>query len=974
MPMPAPSAPGLPTGTVTFLFTDIEGSTRLWEQHPTAMQQALYRHDVLLRIAIEANRGYVFKTVGDAFCAAFPTPTDALAAALSAHRALNAENWEETSPLKIRVGLHTGAAQERDGDYFGPAVNRVARLQAAGHGQQTLLSLPTYELIRDHLPAGVELRDLGERRLKDLIRPERIYQLVAVDLPSEFPPLKTLDYRPNNLPAQPTPLVGREKELDDLHRLVRRDHARLITLTGPGGIGKTRLALHAVADLLDDFQEGVWFVELGTILETNLVMSTIAQTLGVKEVGGQALIDTLKAFLKEKQLLLVLDNFEQVAKAAPQISQLLASCPQLTVLVTSRMPLRVRGEKEFPVSPLQFPDPTHSPSHDNLTRYDAVRLFVDRAIDVKPDFEITRETAPVVAEICMRLDGLPLAIELAAARIRLFPPHMLLSRLSNRLKVLTGGARDLPSRQQTLRNTIEWSYDLLDEGEKQLFRRAAVFQGGGTFEALEAVCAPKGTPYHDGQLERNVLEGIDSLVSQSLLQQRNGRDGEPRFWMLETIHEYAREKLNESEDARALQKEHALYFMLLAEEAEPYLTGPKQTEWLGRLEDEHDNLRAALRWARSEFWGVRAGDEQTWEEKQPGGEAAKVLDIWLRIAGALWRFWHTRGYLSEGREQLASALSLVGTQYQLRNAEPGEIVTEGSTLHSRYLVYAKTLNGAGYLAWRQGDYAAAGSLYEQSLAIRRKLGDKRGIALSLNNLGLLAWNQGDPEAAHTLHKESLAIRRKSGDRWGIAASLTNLGILAHEQGDYTGARLLYEEALDIQRELGDKHSMAAILNNLADAVRETGDPAVARSIHEEGLAIRRELGDKWGIGSSLLNLGEVVRELGDYASARLYLEEGLEIKRELGDKMSVAWCLEGLASVDRLQGKEGRSARLWAAAEALRETIGSPLPPNMLPFHNQELTTLRNQLGDKVFEEALAEGWAMSMEQAIEYALDERRQ
>jgi len=412
-----------PTGTVTFLFTDIEGSTKLWENNAPAMQAALARHDDLLRSAIEEHDGYVFKTVGDAFCCAFTTVPVALETALEIQRRLISSEWEEIGPLRVRMALHTGAAEERDGDYFGPPLNRVARLMSAAHGAQVLLSLPAQELVRDQLPAGTSLRDLGEHRLKDLFRPERVYQLLAPGLPSEFPPLRTLDTYRNNLPLQPTPLIGREKEVSEVCDLLRHDETRLLTLTGPGGIGKTRLALQAAADLLDDFPDGTFFAQLATLTEAELLLPAVAETLGVREIGEQPLDESLKDYLSERRLLLVLDNFEQVLEAAPQVTELLAGAPGLKVLATSRTPLGLYGEKEYAVPPLSVPDVRHLPDLKSISQYDAVRLFIERAKSAKVDFELTNESAPAVAEICVRLDGLPLAIELAAARIKMLPPR-----------------------------------------------------------------------------------------------------------------------------------------------------------------------------------------------------------------------------------------------------------------------------------------------------------------------------------------------------------------------------------------------------------------------------------------------------------------------------------------------------------------------------------------------------------------------
>src|ERR1700674_512237 len=458
----------LPTGTITFLFTDIEGSTRLWERHHAAMQQALAHHDAILRDAIESNDGYLVKTTGDGAHAAFAIAADAIAASLAAQRALTAHAWGELS-FRSRMAMHSGAAEQRGGDDYGPALNRAARLMEAGHGGQILLSLATEELVRDHLPAEVALRDMGERRLKDLIRPERVFQVIASDLRADFPPLKTLDARPNNLPAQTTPFIGREKEIRAIKEQLSNANVRLLTLSGVGGAGKTRLALQAAADMVDDFEHGVFCVPLAALSDPALVLQTIAQAFDVREAAGRKLKEQLKDHLREKQMLLVLDNFEQVIDAAPLISDLLAAAPRLKVLVTSREVLRLSGETDYPVPPLALPDLKRLPPLERLAQYEAVALFIERAVAVKPRFGITNENASAVAEICHRLDGLPLAIELAAARTRVLAPQRILAELNHRLTFLRGGARDLPARQKTLHGTIDWSHDLLTGDEQQLF-------------------------------------------------------------------------------------------------------------------------------------------------------------------------------------------------------------------------------------------------------------------------------------------------------------------------------------------------------------------------------------------------------------------------------------------------------------------------------------------------------------------------
>ncbi|MCX6021616.1 MAG: AAA family ATPase, partial [Chloroflexi bacterium] len=595
-----------PVGTVTFLFTDIEGSTRRWDQFPEAMSVALARHDALLRTAIERHDGHVFKTIGDAFCAAFATATDALDAALDAQLEIQAETWGEVGPIRVRMALHTGAAEERDGDYFGPPLNRVARVLSTGYGAQTLLSQTTYDLVRDSLPAGVSLLDMGDHRLKDLQRPERIHQAVHPLLPAEFPPLKSLDSKPNNLPAQPTAIIDRVRELAMALELLRSPQVRVLTFTGPGGAGKTRLALQTGADLLDDFAHGVYFVSLSPITEPDRIAPAIAQALGIPEGAGQTVFRDVAEYLHDRRLLLILDNFEQVVDGAPVVAELLAACPGVKVLNTSRATLRIRGERELPVPPLSLPNVQRLPPPERLSQYGAVALFIERAQAVRPDFAVTNENAPAVAEICWRLDGLPLAIELAAARSKLLLPQAMLARLERRLPLLVGGARDLPARQQTLRNAIAWSWDLLTAEERSLFQRMSAFIDGSSLEASAAVCAD------DPELDRpdadlltylpppELEDGLLSLINNSLMRQEEivlaGGVTETRLVMLSTIREYAQERLVKSGDEGTIQRRHAAYYLALAEAAQPRLGEDRQAEWLDRLEHENENFRAALTW------------------------------------------------------------------------------------------------------------------------------------------------------------------------------------------------------------------------------------------------------------------------------------------------------------------------------------------------------------------------------------------
>lgn len=869
----------IPSGTLTFLFTDIEGSTQLWERQPGAMQAALARHDACVRQAVEARGGYIFKTVGDAFYVAFATAPEALAAALAAQRALQAEAWGLT-PIRVRMALHTGDAETRAGDYFGPALNRVARLLSAGHGGQTLLSLATQELVRDNLPADVSLRDLGAQRLKDLHRPEHVFQLIAPDLPADFPPLRTLDYRPNNLPAQTTPFIGREKEVAAARQRLLQPNVRLLTFTGPGGTGKTRLGLQVAADLLDEFPQGVFFAPLATVSDPALLPSAIAQALGVREVPGQAVLDALKTHLQDKRLLLVLDNFEQVAPAAPCVAELLAAAPHLKLLITSRAVLHLYGEHDFAVPPLTRPDPRHLPSLERLTQYEAVRLFIERAQAVRAGFMVDNANAPAVAEICHRLDGLPLAIELAAAWVRLLTPAAILARLEHRLPMLTGGARDLPARQRTLRGAIDWSYDLLGRAEQALFARLAVFAGGCTLEAAEAVCGdlPEGA---------SMLETLASLVDKSLLQQTEELQGAPRFDMLETIREYAAERLEQAGEAADRRRAQAAYFLALAEAAEGELVGPQQVTWLERLEREHANARAALDWA------LTAG--------APEAERA------LRLSAVLARHWLIRGHWAEGRRWLEQALA----------------ATEGQAPPVR--LQAKALTALASLVGAQGEFAQTLRYQTQALALWREQGDRVGTAACLNNLAVARLNLGDYGQAQALFEESLALHRELGaaGRIGAAMAINNLGYLALQRGDYRQARPLFEEALAVQRSLGHQAGVANVLHNLGRVALGQDDYPGAQRWLEEAVALWRTVGDSNGLAFSLLNLGRVALMMGHFDQARERFQECLELHQALHNRFGVALARVNLGQVALHEGALEDAAVTFAESEAVFREQGN---------------------------------------------------
>jgi predicted ATPase/class 3 adenylate cyclase len=924
-------APEPVTGTVTFLFTDMEGSTRLLQQLGNNYAAVLTTQQQLLRQAFEAHHGRIVDSQGDSFFVAFARAVDAVNAAVKAQQALATYPWPDGSAVRVRIGLHTGEPTVAGERYVGIDVHRAARIGAAGHGGQVLLSQTTRDLVETALPEAVSVRDLGEYRLKDLRHPKRIFQLVIAGLPADFPPLKTLDTLPNNLPLQLTSFIGRERELREVKQLLAE--ARLLTLTGPGGSGKTRLALQVAAESIEQFRDGVFLVALAPITEPGLVVSTIAQTLGIAESSGRSILDSLKEYLQARHMLLFLDNFEQVISAAPHLMELLAACSQLKLLITSREGLRVRGEREYPVPPLALPNLTEQTPLEALSQYAAVKLFIQRAQAIKPDFHVTHETAPAVAEICYRLDGLPLAIELAAARIKLLSPRAMLARLEHRLEFLTSGARDLPIRQQTLRNAIAWSYDLLNEDEQKLFRRLSVFVGGCTLSAVEAVASDRQGGKRGGeQAYGAVLDQLSSLLDKSLLREVESTNGEPRFAMLELLREYGLEQLELSGEPEAVRHRHATFFLALAEQAEASRESADQVYWMNRLEQEHDNLRAALEWSKT---------------------AEGTGEICLRLASTLGLFWEARGYFSEGRERLSSVLS-----------------TE--TAQARTTARARLLARAAELAYRQSDYPATISLAGESLAICREVSDRQGISAALIKLGNAATEVGDYAAAKECLEEALTIWRELKDKHGIARALISFGWAALRSGDYHLANARLEESLALSRELGDTRSIGFELSGLGEVALRQGDYARARRLVEESLELRRQMGNKWGVGVSLGTLGWAAMREGDWDRAVARLGESLDVRREIGDKGGSAWCLERLAEVAMAQGQAEKAVRVFGAAAALRDSIGSVIDSVDQPDYERTVAALQAELGEATFTAAWAEGSTLTLEQAVAYTRDER--
>ncbi len=797
----------LPLGTVTFLFTDIEGSTRLWEEEPVQMGRALARHDEILRSVVSASGGTVFKTIGDAFCASFATAEQAVAAASKAQSALVKEKWAVTNGLRVRMAIHTGPAEFRDEDYFGPPLNRVARLLAAAHGSQIIISAAAQELCRDLLPQGCLLRNLGDHRLKDLGRPETIYQLLGPDLPTDFAPLRTLDNiaLPNNLPQQVTSFVGREKELSETRSLIRQH--RFLTMTGSGGSGKTRLGLQVAADVLDRFNDGVWLVELAQLSDALLVPQTVAEVLKVREVQGESISVTLVQSLRDKNLLLILDNCEHLLTAVAQlVANLLRDCPRVSILATSREPLGISGEYTVKVPSLSLPKPGDKHDAASLTQFESVRLFVERAVAARPEFRVTNDNAPALASVCYRLDGIPLAIELAAARIRSMTVDELSGRLDDRFRLLTGGSRVALPRQQTLRAMIDWSYDLLDEPQRVLLRRLSVFVGGISLHAAEEICAHASELADDPVEQWDVLDLLSALADKSLLALDQVKD-QTRYRLLETVRQYSKDRLAESGESAAVQARHQKFFLDLVELAEPELTLADQKMWFERLGTEYDNIRAAIQFPSEPALG-------------------------LRLAGALWRFWLIRSYLAEGHQLCSQVLSRAGADKQT-------------------VERAKAINGFGVMCVLLGDHSNAKKQFEESLSIRREVNDLAGVGESLNALGNIWYHTGQNEQAMECLVESLEIRKQLGDKKGINVTLNNLGNLASSTGDYQLAWTIHEESLEIKKELGDRYGIAEAYTNLGNLAVQLLNHDRGLRLHQEALRIRIELDDRRGMAYNL---------------------------------------------------------------------------------------------------------------------------
>jgi predicted ATPase/class 3 adenylate cyclase len=868
-----------PTGTVTFFFSDIEGSTRLLRELGEGYAAVLKQHGEIVRAAIRRADGVERGTEGDSFFVAFRTAPDAVRAAVEIQRGLAEHLWPSRSAVRIRIGIHTGEGVVSGSDYVGMDVHRAARIAAAAHGGQVVLSAATQELVAHALPNGTRLRDLGKHRLKDIVNPEHLYDVVIDGLPSDFPPLRSLDARPNNLPVQLTSFIGRDDQLGEIKRLMA--NTRLLTLTGPGGTGKTRLSLQLASETLPDYRDGAFFVDLAPINDPRLVPAAIARALAIQEDPGVPILDTLKRGLGEKEVLLVLDNFEQVTGAAPVVEELLTASPRTKVVITSRVVLSLRGEHEYEVPPMALPDPERLPELERLKDYAAIRLFIDRAAAVQPRFRLSEENAAAVARLAVRLDGLPLALELAASRVKVLPPEQILTRLTEGSSLLASRSPTLPERQRTLRSAIAWSYDLLTDDERRLFARVSVFRGGWSLEAAESITALDSE-------QVDTLEGLSSLVDKSLVRVGTPDERESRFSMLETIREFAYDQLGTTGELVVARRRHGEYFLRRAIDGESHLTGTDQSKWLDYWDTELDNLRAALRWA------VDSGNFELAQE----------------ASGALWRFWHQRGHLSEGRRWI------------------DEVLSEPDGVHPT-AARAKALTGGGGIAWWQIDHPGARRYYEEALAIERELGDPARLPEAIYNHAFALGAAGELQEAARGFAESAELFRKTGNQHGVARALMMLVIGDAQAGRWGSAIEKLEEGVPIWRRLGDPLQLAFNLIWLAFA---------------------RGRGGRW-------------RE------ARAAALEALDLFCQAGNSTGIALALKDLAFIANWERQPEEALRLAGAAEALRMRVGGGPPPGFGGIlEGDPAAEARQQLATDVAQVHWDEGLRMSLEEALAYA------
>jgi len=901
-----------PAGIVTFLFTDIESSTHLWELYPDAMKPVLARHDAILQRAVESNHGEVVKTTGDGCLAAFESAAGAIQAALAAQQALLDEPWQEIQPktVRVRMGVHTGEAEARAGDYFGPALNRAARLMSVGHGGQILISNATAELAGAALPAHAALHDLGEHRLKDLMRPEHVYQLVHPSLPSEFPPIRSLDSLPNNLPTQLTSFVGRQNEIAEIKRLLAS--ARLVTLTGSGGTGKTRLAQEVSVQELSAFTHGAWFIELAPLADPAQIMPALAQVFGLQEQPVTPMAALVTDYLGDKKALLILDNCEHLIAACARLADdLLHHCPGLKIIASSREALGIAGEVAYRIP--------------SLVDSEAAQLFAERARAINPRFNLTETNASSIAKICSRLDGIPLAIELAAARVKLLTPEQIAARLDDRFRLLIGGSRTALPRQQTLRALIDWSYDLLSEEEKRLLRIASVFVGGWTLEALEAVSDDPDT-----------LEHLEQLVNKSLVVTED-HGSEMRYFLLETIRQYAREKLLDAGvgEAGRVRDRHLEFFVKLSEASVPRLTGPEMIDCLDELEPEQDNLRAAVEWAI---------------ENDPLSA--------LRMAVLLPIFWARRLSATEGYAWVKVALARAEASIHL----------EGDGALPYLNARALALLGEAAMAFQIGDNGSARTAIEASVALARRVNATATLAYAMALGSTICGFLGEIDTAQTWSKESTDLSRQHGFAF-VLATVVGMEMFLAVLMNRPVPPGFGEETIRTARASGNPWALAMALTNVGRVKMAYGNPAEALPYFEEAAALFQKIRDPSMYNSSRSEMGHLFRKQGRYAEAAAVYRETIYTFQDLGQRAAVAHELECFAYMAAAQGQNERAARLLGAAEALRELTKSDMTAMERRDYEPAVSGLRAHMDRAALAKAWAEGRAMEMKQAIAFAL-----
>jgi predicted ATPase/class 3 adenylate cyclase len=919
---------GIPSGTVTLLFTDIEGSTRLWEAEPERMALALRRHDDLVRAAIENADGYVFKTVGDAFYAAFWTADTAVAAALATQRAIGSEDWPTRRPIRVRMGLHTGACEERDGDYFGPVVNRVARLEAVAHGGQVLLSATTAELVAQSLSDETELRDLGFHRLKDLGRPEHLFQLAAPFLEADFPPLASLDNPelPNNLPSVVNAFVGRQCELSEVRSLV--GSARLVTLTGAGGSGKTRLALQVAAELLDKTADGVWFVDLAPVTDGGRIPAVVAAVLGLPDLCGPDLSEAVFDALDGQDTLILFDNCEHLVDAAAKFcEQMIRQCPRVRVLATSREPLGIDGERVYRVPSLSLP-PTDAVSAADLARSDAVRLFADRARLHDPGFSLDEHSAALVATLCRRLDGIPLALELAAARLSSMSLRQITERLDQRFRLLTGGSRNAMPRQQTLQATVDWSFGLLTLPEREMLTRLSVFAGGFDLQSAEAICKPANA----GTLD--VVDQLGSLVDKSLVIADRTPES-VRYRLLETIRQYSAQELVRTAGDREMQRvrdRHAAYFLALADAARPALTGREQAAWLRRLDPEWDNLRAV-------FLHL---------------DAAGQVDDVLRLGVALERFAISRGHAD------------VLTALQSAITKPGVVL---NSLLVEALVVTSRLIGL-FRRKDAGELVVGKRHAEQALALARELGDIRLEARALAQLAGASYFEHDLAAVQRLAGQGARLASQIKDMQLLGELLAAFARTAPTPDDVRRIRL---EVLACCRKSGDDLVAAIELHHLYGLDLHAGLIENAAAYLTQSIKLAEQLGGDLFLYFMRADLGILLLIQGKPEEAIPVIRRCLLVARRIGVRIDASEVIFAAACCTAWQGHYGRAAQLHGAADAdIRDAleIGAiNWSKAEQDLREREQRQLRDLMGPGPYEEAYQAGARLGPAQAVELAL-----